>query len=179
MSPPCTATIRRRRRSPWCRERAVSRRAAARSRAATAGRGRRIYGQICWAEAQHIAHIGSAPSESYEQGRGSTLFPRYPQLPEHDALSPVAARAACARAAPEERFQGGVVEFRYGQAPDFAGLERGDREAVAEQHPVGRDRGDARFRRDDDDEIERIGAGERNELAAFFELAYRAQPADG
>src|SRR5207245_2718455 len=83
-----------------------------------------------------------------------------------------------ARAAPEERFQGIVVEFGGRKAAQLAAFERGDREAVAIEHPVRSDRADARLRGDDADEIERIGAGERDELAALVELPHRAQPPD-
>src|SRR5207302_8867115 len=86
--------------------------------------------------------------------------------------------AGRARAAPEKRFEGIVVEFGGGQAAQLAAFERGDREAVAIEHPVGSDRADARLRCDDADEIERIGAGEGDELPAPIELPHRAQPPD-
>src|SRR5206468_5705067 len=82
------------------------------------------------------------------------------------------------RAAPEKLLQGIVVEFGKRETAQLAAFERGDCETVAEEHAIVRDRRDARLRRHDSDEIERIGAGERDQLAASLQLPHGAQAPD-
>src|SRR5260221_13407720 len=171
-SPRCTATIPRRKRSSWYRERAECLPVGASLKEPTAGPGPKISGLTC-----------SAEGEQSPKGASCSTRQRYAHLVLEQALAarlgePPRREAERVRAAPEKLLQGIVVEFGRREAAQVAAFERGDCETVAEEHAIVRDRRHARFRGHDSDEIERIGAGERDGLAASLQLPHGAQAPD-
>src|SRR5882672_8116236 len=108
-----------------------------------------------------------SPSPRISAGKGHAYFVLKQALAARFG-EPPRREAERTRAAPEECFQRVIIQVRSGQAANPAAFERRDREAIAEKHAIGRDGCDPGIRGDDADEIERVGAGERDELRVFL-----------